>query len=153
MYDKDKRLKALRDIIKKYQIKDQQELIEKLDAVYNIQTTQSIVSRDLRTLGIGKRKIQDRMVYELMDQNIHRDILRNAIIDIDLNETMIIVKTMPALADFTAEFIDQQGLAEILGTIAGENTVLVIPSSIKKIIEIHETLCKALFFKLKKDRA
>lgn len=153
MHNKDKRLKAIKELIKKYPIEDQHELVEKLHNLYGIETTQSIVSRDLRLLGIGKRTVQGRMVYELTNQDVHRDILCNAIIDIAHNETMIVIKTMPALADFTAEFIDQQELPEVLGTMAGENTVFVIPSSIKKITEVYETLCKTLFFKIKKDLA
>ncbi|MCL4229287.1 hypothetical protein KJZ61_01190 [Candidatus Dependentiae bacterium] len=151
MQKREQRLRAIRELIQKYPIEDQVELVDKLQKLYGIDTTQSIISRDLRVLNIGKRNDQGRMVYDVLDKEAHSDILRNAIVDITYNETLIVIKTMPALADFTAEYIDQQELAEVLGTIAGENTVFVIPASVTRIKKLYELICQKLFFKIRDE--
>ncbi len=151
MQKREHRLRAIRELIQKYPIEDQVELVDKLQKLYGIETTQSIISRDLRVLNIGKRNDQGRMVYDVLDKDVQSDILRNAIVDITYNETLIVIKTMPALADFTAEYIDQQELAEVLGTIAGENTVFVVPASVTRIKKLYELMCQKLFFKIRDE--
>lgn len=151
MQKREHRLRAIRELIQKYPIEDQVELVDKLQKLYGIDATQSIISRDLRVLNIGKRNDQGRMVYDVLDKDVQSDILRNAIVDITYNETLIVIKTMPALADFTAEYIDQQELAEVLGTIAGENTVFVVPASVIRIKKLYELMCQKLFFKIRDE--
>lgn len=151
MQKREHRLRVIRELVHKYPIEDQHELVDKLQKLYGIETTQSIVSRDLRMLHIVKRLDQGRMVYDVLDRNVQSDILRNAIVDVVHNESLIVIKTMPALADFTAEFIDQQEIPGILGTMAGENTVFVAPASTKKIKALYEVVCRELFFKIKED--
>ena len=151
MQKREHRLRAIRELIQKYPIEDQIELVDKLQKLYGIDTTQSIISRDLRVLNIGKRSDQGRMIYDVLDKDVQSDILRNAIIDITYNETLIVIKTMPALADFAAEYIDQQEWPEVLGTMAGENSVFVVPASVKRIKELYELMCQKLFFKIRDE--
>lgn len=151
MDKKEKRQQAIKKLITAQPIEDQQELVQKLQELYGIETNQSIVSRDLRTLNIGKRDVQGRLIYETSNQDVRRDIMRSAILDVQHNETMLIVKTLPGLADFTAEYIDQQELDDVLGTLAGENTVFIVPRSIKTITTAYKNLCKALYFKPPKE--
>jgi len=141
------RHKAIKNLIKKYPIEDQHDLVALLHKEHNIETNQSIVSRDLRQLGITKHKVKDKMLYELPQMDPQREILRLAISDITHNESMIIIKTMPGIADFVGDFIDAQDKIGVIGSLAGENVVFVVPASTKKIKQTFSKICAALHFK------
>jgi len=137
---------AIKEIIEKNPIEDQHELVTILNKKYDIDTNQSIVSRDLRQLGISKRKVKDRMLYELPKIDLQKEMLRLAIYDIVHNETLIIIKTTPGTADFVGDFIDIQENIGVIGSLAGENVVFVAPKSNKNITETYKKLCTALYF-------
>jgi transcriptional regulator of arginine metabolism len=59
---------------------------------------------------------------------------------IDANENMIVIKTLPGRAQGVAEIIDSVRHPAVLGTLAGDNTIFVTPSSVTKIPEIHKLL-------------
>ncbi len=80
------------------------------------------------------------------------EILKLALIDITHNESMIVIKTYPALADFVGDRIDEvEEELEVLGCLSGENTVFVTPKSVKNIKKTYEALCTKLKFKKKED--
>ena len=143
------RQKAIRDIISKYEVEGQAELIELLLAKYNLETNQAAISRDLRSMGINKRKVNGRLIYDLDEGNISKKILQLAIVDVVHNEATIVVRTVPGLASFVGDFLDiNEERVDILGTVSGENTLFVSPYSIKKIKESYEKVCKILHYKL-----
>jgi len=142
-----KRIAALRELIKTHGIEDQQTLVQMIQEKYGIETNQSIVSRDLRKLGVTKRLVNNKMIYELPGIDASAEILRLGVVDVVHNETMIIVKTMPGLADFVGDFLDLQEDIGILGTLAGENMIFVAPESVKKIGAIYEKICRVLMVK------
>lgn len=152
MESKDKislRQKAIKELIKTQAIEDQQKLIDLMKQQYGMEASQAAVSRDLRALGVSKKKLQDKMVYEIAEINISKEILRLAIVDVQHNETTIVVHTLPGLAAFVGDFLDlQHEKTNILGTLAGENIVLVIPKSIKEIKDSFKKVCKAIYFKM-----
>lgn len=136
---------AIKELIKTFAISDQEALVELLAKHYDIQTTQAAVSRDLRRLGIVKTKEG----YEAPDLDVTAEILKLALVDIVHNESLIVIKTYPALADFVGDYIDQQDDLDILGCLSGENVVFVTPLSIKQIKKTYTALCKKLHFKQK----
>jgi len=138
---------AIKEIIEKYQIEDQGSLVSALQKKYNIEATQSIVSRDLHQLGISKRNIKGKMLYDLPKINLEKEILTLAITDILYNESVIIIKTIPGIADFVGDFVDLQKNIGVIGSLSGENTVLIIPKSVKKIKQTYAKLCQTLYFK------
>ncbi|HRN78282.1 MAG TPA: hypothetical protein PLU71_03510 [Candidatus Dependentiae bacterium] len=141
------RKNAIQELIKTYAIEDQTELLEFLKTKYNIETNQAAISRDLRKLGIAKRLRGDRMVYELPTINVVNEILYYAVKSIRHNETLIVINTVPGTAAFVGDFLDAQHNLPILGTLAGENVVLVIPQSTKHIESLEQQLTQ--FIKLK----
>ncbi len=143
------RHKAIQSIISEELVPDQATLQALLKTKFDISVTQVQISRDLKKLGIGKKKVGNQMVYELPSENPSLDILRLAIADVTHNETTIVVKTMGGLAPFVGDQLDAQMDLGIIGTLAGENVVLVIPSTIKEIKTIYNNVCKALYFKRK----
>lgn len=142
-----KRQAALQEILKSEAVSDQGQLVELLKKRYKIETNQAVVSRDLHRLGVTKKRINGELVYELPTGDILSEILKLAIIDITHNESMIVITTQPALADFVGDSIDQLEGVDILGCLAGENTLFVAPLSVKNIEKTCAHLCQKLGFK------
>ncbi len=141
------RKEAIKDLIKKYPVENQDMLVDLLKKDYGIVTNQSVVSRDLRELGVTKYRFKDAMIYELKEINVKQEIMRLGVLDIVHNESMIVVKTLGGLAPFVGDFLDQQTDTGVLATLAGENVVLVTPKSVKNIQKVFEAVCQSVHFK------
>ncbi|WP_032092244.1 transcriptional regulator ArgR [Necropsobacter rosorum] len=103
---------------------------------------QSKISRMLNKFGaVRTRNTRMEMVYclpnELSVPNTSSP-LKNLVLDIDSNTSLIVVKTSPGAAQLIARLLDSVGKAEgILGTIAGDDTIFITPTSgteIKRLI-------------------
>lgn len=143
------RRKAIKDLIQQKQVGDQHHLVHLLQAEYGIHTNQAVVSRDLRQLNVVKKKMHNKMVYELAEVNIDEELLKLAVVDIRRNEVMIVIKTYGGLAAFVGDYIDRHMRKGVLGTLAGENVVFVTPESIRNIEKTLQELCVVLHFKSK----
>lgn len=141
------RHEAIKELIKTHPIEDQETLVELIKKKYGIETNQSIVSRDLRQLGVSKHLVNNRMIYEVKEYDASREILRLAIIEVDHNETLVVIKTLPGLADFVGDYLDMQEELPILGNIAGENTLFVAPRAKTSISTLYKQICQVLYFK------
>lgn len=138
---------AILELIKKFPIENQDQLVQLLQEQYGIETNQSIVSRDLRELDITKRKFKNSMIYEQHDIDVYKEIMRLGIKDIAHNESLIIIKTLPGLAAFVGDYLDSQNEVEFLATLAGENVVFVVPISTKDVKKNFLNLCQLVHFK------
>ena len=143
----EKRQKALKDLLIKEALSDQETIVERLKSAYGIDTNQASVSRDLHELGVVKKDRNGKLQYELPTTDVSCEILKLAILDIVHNESMIVIFSMPGLAGFVGDFLDMQKDLEILGCIAGENTLFVVPKSVKTIDAACEQVKRALHFK------
>lgn len=141
------RQNAIKKLVQKNAITDQHQLIELLDSEYGIDSNQAVISRDLRKLGVIKKTVKGVLVYELPDVDVNTEILRLALVNIEHNEAMIVIKTHPGLAAFVGDCIDQHTDLEVLGCLAGENVVFVTPKSIKNIHKTYLEVCEKLHFK------
>ena len=107
--------------------------------------TQSKVSRLLRKIdAIKSKNTQGEIVYRLPQEPAPPAIsseLSSLIIDIVANETTIIIYSSPGSAQLIARILDhhKQNL-QILGTIAGDDTILIAPSSIKHLDSTINTI-------------
>ena len=144
------RQKAIKELVKKIAISDQKQLVELLKEHYEIEANQAVVSRDLRKLNVVKKMVNGVLSYEMPDVDVSAEILRLALVDINHNESMIVIKTHPGLADFVGDCVDQFNDLEVLGCLAGENVVFVAPKSIKNIHRTYEKICEKFHFKKKK---
>ena len=99
---------------------------------------QSKISRLLRKINAIKSKNdQGEMIYRLPHDALPPSIdtpLAELVVDITANETMIIIKTSPGSASLIARIMDHNK-CQIIGTIAGDDTIFAAPQSIKKIKE------------------
>ena len=126
------------ELIGKYQIETQEELAAYLkEAGY--QVTQATVSRDIRELKLTKvQKENGRQRYSVMQTQ--RDfgekylrILRDCYVSMDMAQNILVIKTVSGMAMAVAEAIDVIGFHEIVGCIAGDNTILVIVRSNEEV--------------------
>lgn len=130
--DKPKRHFLVREIIGSKRIASQDELRLELKK-RGCAVTQATLSRDLHELGVGRVSTPGSARYTLSTAPpALRPIAASQVISIGANESLIVIRTHPAYANIVAEFIDNLNNPEIIGTLAGDNTVLVIPRSARK---------------------
>ncbi len=113
----------------------QEDLVEALWAK-DFEVTQSTVSRSLKKLGIIKSQTDQGSFYQLKvvePKLLYGQKIYDLILKLDHNENMIVAKTTPGAAMFVAGFIDQYCSQHILGTVAGDDHILIVPKSVKKI--------------------
>jgi transcriptional regulator of arginine metabolism len=143
---KTKRLLAIEKIISEEKISVQEELLRKLKGK-GISCTQATLSRNLRQLGVGR--IPDGnggYRYTLSDtlRNPENALPKLNIVPViqEIVEAngLMVIKTIPGNASNTAFFIDGTGRYEIAGTIAGDDTILVIPRDGVSIQQVHTCL-------------
>ncbi|OCS90898.1 transcriptional regulator AhrC/ArgR [Caryophanon latum] len=140
----------IRDIIAKNDIETQDDLVYQLKAAgYNV--TQATVSRDIKELHLVKVPLADgRYKYSLPAdqrfnpiQKLHRA-LADAFISIDGASHFLVMKAIPGNANAIAALIDQLDWDEILGTISGDDTILIMCRSEDKREAIKNRLLEML---------
>lgn len=129
------RLQALRRLLEKEKASTQEELREELEKL-DFEVNQSTVSRDLRRLGAIKMTDGGRTTYRLSPtppSSPFVETLADLVIQIRHNGAMIVMQTAPGSASLVARHIDQLRWPEILGTLAGDDTIFIAPASMKGI--------------------
>lgn len=133
---------AIRQIIATHVVANQDELRQLLEAE-GIEITQASLSRDLKELGIARAHTADGMRYVLdsgSEENRLATLIALEIEWIESNESIIIVRTLAGRASGVAEIIDGLRHPDILGTLAGDNTIFIAPRSTSRISAIVEEL-------------
>ena len=120
---------AIRRLVREQDLSTQSELATALHAAGH-DVVQTTVSRDIRELGLVKtRSATGRLVYALPEDARAYDIgasLRRVALGIESSGNLVLVTTPSGFANALCEEIDRAGHPRILGTIAGENTILVV---------------------------
>lgn len=133
---------AILDIIEKQEIETQEELASALNA-RGICVTQATVSRDIKELRLlkvltpsGKYKYAtgDQADNNLTDRFIR--MLAESLLSVSSANNLIVVKTLSGSANVAAEALDSMHWPEVLGTLAGDNTVLLIIRSNEETITV-----------------
>ncbi len=133
--DKAKRHFAIKEIIQSKPVHNQEELCLDLKK-RGFETTQATLSRDLKELGVIRTHSGDRLRYSLTAESEERkmkSLIGFEVTSIVANETMIVIRTLPGRAPGVASFLDSLHNPHLLGTVAGDDTVMVLPSTIRKI--------------------
>ena len=130
--NKSERQTVIREIISTRAVGSQEELRQLL-AERSLEVTQSTLSRDMRDLRIARVPTQSGVRYTTADTSSAEDgratlasIFPQLFIRLDTVGELIVVKTVVAGAQPIAEAIDSEGSPDVLGTIAGENAILII---------------------------
>lgn len=109
--------------------------------------TQATLSRDLNDLGVIWISTGNQSRYSLpeaTESKILRPLVTAEIISMTSNESLIVIHTLPGCANTVGEFIDVLKHPSILGTVAGDNTLLVIPKSMNKTNHVIQYLKEKL---------
>jgi transcriptional regulator of arginine metabolism len=131
MSNKQDRQQAILQVITGHQVSSQEELKELLSA-RGLTVTQATLSRDLRDLGVVRAPGEDGARYmlpEMMSDEAKpslEGLLPQLFSRIDGVGELLVLHTLPSGAQPVAEALDAQGWPEVIGTLAGENTVLII---------------------------
>ena len=128
---KGNRQKKILEIINHYHIETQDDLIDRL-LVEGFSVTQATVSRDIRELQLSKvltSKGSYRYVAPKKEEMVTGMKINAALVDsilsVDYAQNLVVVRTFPGLAQAVAAGIDNLALAEVLGCVAGDDTILV----------------------------
>ncbi|AUG57876.1 arginine repressor [Acetivibrio saccincola] len=120
------------EIIENEVIETQDELADRLKEA-GMDVTQATISRDIKELRLIKVLTPDgRYRYATISKegNIHSDrlitIFSKSYVSSDYANNIVVVKTLPGMAQACAAAIDSLGWTEIVGTIAGDDTIMIV---------------------------
>jgi len=137
---------AIKQIIGEQSISSQDELRRELRK-RGCSVTQATLSRDLKELGALWAPADGAGRYTFTPAGSFpqlRPLVNAEVTGIDANEALIVVHTLPGCANTVAEFIDRERNPAIIGTVAGDNTLLVIPASSKRTKHVIQFLTSKL---------
>ena len=132
---KAKRQALIREIVEAQSIQTQEELAEALRA-HGMVVTQATVSRDIKELHLLKVLADDGSyryaTMEKSDSGMNDRLIRmlsDSVVEMNSANNLIVIHTLPGSAHVAGEAVDSLHWPEVLGTIAGDNTILVIARS------------------------
>lgn len=121
-------------LLAQHPVSSQEQLVQLL-ADENVTATQATVSRDLDDLGAIKvRAGAGETVYAIpelpRDQRAPEDHLRRVlsdwVVEVDHSANIVVLRTPPGTANVVGSAIDRSGIPEVVGTVAGDDTLLVV---------------------------
>lgn len=137
-------------LINQYDIETQEELAEKLHES-GFQVTQATVSRDIRELKLTKMAQNGgRSKYAVL-QNVDQEmsqkyvnVLRASFQSMDLAQNILVIKTVSGMAMAAAAALDEMNFHEVVGCIAGDNTIMCAVRSADVSLLLMEKIRKML---------
>ena len=154
MKTKIQRLSAIKKVVETEKVSSQDELLQKLNKE-GYQITQATLSRDLKYLRVGKIP-DDRKgyIYKLPGEGKDKEINvntegfpLNGFVSLEFGSGLGVMRTLPGYASSLASAIDQTHPFEILGTVAGDDTILIVPRDGASRNDVSDTLA-GLFHEL-----
>jgi transcriptional regulator of arginine metabolism len=143
MATRELRRSLVKRIVQEHRVGSQAELVDKLRA-RGVDCTQATLSRDLRDMGIVRRVTPSGPAYTLEQSRVYAEAVRRVvgmeILDIQHNESLVVIRTLVGRAQGVAAFIDSWDETRILGTVAGDDTVFVAPRHVRNIAELTESI-------------
>lgn len=137
---------AILEIIAEKSIETQEDLADAL-RTRGFQVTQATVSRDIKELRLVKALAPDGSycyaTAEKGENGLNERLIRmfsETVVSMVSAYNQIIIRTLPASANIAAETIDSLQWPEVLGTIAGDNTILMIVHSVEEVRPVLERL-------------
>ena len=121
-------------LLEKQAVTSQQQLAELLNQA-GVEATQATVSRDLEEIGAVKvRAAGGESVYAVPDlpkdrvapEEHLRRVLGDWVVEVSSSANLVVVRTPPGSAHVVASALDRAGLAEVLGTVAGDDTIIIV---------------------------
>ncbi len=146
--DKSERHRLIKEIVASKPIRTQGELTTAL-LVRGVQVTQGTISRDIAEIPLAKTRTLSGIVYHWQGpaqgqaESLARA-LRDSVLSMEQSENLVVLKTGPGMAAPVAVALDETPLGPKLGTIAGDDTVLVVAKSAGEGGELFALLRESL---------
>jgi len=153
--DKTRRQRSILEIVRSRPVATQDELLAALDDK-GIEVTQSTLSRDLKELHVSRVPVADEYRYLPAEgsgsqarltasiQARLRSVAAIEVVSLEANEASVVVRTIPGRAQGLAAYLDALSLPEIMGTVAGDDTVLIIPRHTRRTAGLRRRLATLL---------
>lgn len=125
MKRRNNRQDAIREIVRGKSIRTQRVLVSELEAA-GFTCTQATVSRDIADMGL--RKLPEGIYVLAEDLHLQR-MVSELVADVNRADNLILVKAQPGTAPGIAAAIDAADLPDVVGSLAGNDTILVVASS------------------------
>ncbi|MBY4797134.1 ArgR family transcriptional regulator [Collinsella sp. AGMB00827] len=116
---------AIREIVRDKDIRTQRMLVDELRE-YGFECTQATVSRDIADMGL--RKLPEGIYVLAEDLHLQR-MVSELVVGVQRSDNLVIVKAQPGTASGIAAAIDGAEMPDVLGSLAGNDTILVIAST------------------------
>ena len=145
---KTRRQSKIIELIRKYEIETQEELSAYL-VKEGFQTTQATVSRDIRELKLtkismsnGKQKyaVRNDSGEDLTDK--YNRIFRDGFVSMDMAQNILVIKTVSGMASAVCAAMDAMDMKEIVGSIAGDDTIMCAVRTVEDTVSIMKKLRK-----------
>ena len=138
------------EIIASKEIDTQEELVDTLNSL-NFNVTQATVSRDIQELGLIKvsGKIK-KYKYSLMQndesnqKSKQASLFKNSVIKIDVAKNIVVVKTLVGNAGAVGAIVDNLNLIEIVGSVAGDDTIIIVARTDEDAKDVKRILTNLL---------
>ena len=133
---KAKRHAKILEIIRKYDVDTQEELCMRLNEA-GFKVTQATVSRDIRELNLTKTTadgVPRYVVFQGDDSNLSKKyirVLKDGFVNMNMAQNILVIKTVPGMAMAVCAALDAMHLYEIVGTIAGDDTIMCAVRSVE----------------------
>ena len=137
------------ELIGKYAIETQEELAERLNES-GFHVTQATVSRDIRDLKLTKMAVDGRQRYVVVQGHSSQmgdkyiGILREGFVSMDMAQNILVIKTVSGMAMAVAAALDALHWHEIVGCIAGDDTIFCAVRTSDETLEVMEKLRKMM---------
>ena len=131
MGNKSERLNLIRRIVEDELIGSQEDLIKRL-ADYGVQATQSTLSRDFKEINISKMPHHDKGYIYVLSEKLGGEVIANtshiseAVLDIKFSHNIAVISTKSGYASAVSVVIDSRKNKNILGTVAGDNNIILV---------------------------
>ena len=132
---KNKRQDKILEMVERYDIETQEELISRLREL-GFDVTQATISRDIRELKLSKVMTSKGSYKYIVPQNYDggnlkfKNALSESIVKVDWAMNQIIIKTFPGMAQAIATAIDGINDSQILGCVAGDDAIIVVTRTV-----------------------
>ena len=122
------RRRAIREILARAPVASQGELLRRL-GLRGIRASQATLSRDMALLGVRRALGADgpRYLVGATGGTLPLDPVRRLVEGIDTNGALVVVRTKSSAAGTVARVLDEANLADVMATLAGDDTVFVAP--------------------------
>lgn len=140
------RHEKIMELIHKYDIDTQEELASRLNEA-GFKVTQATVSRDIRALKMTKVTGKNgKSHYAILKEAPHAledkyaRVLKDALVSMDVGQNLLVIRTVPGMAMGVAAALDGQNWPEILGCIAGDDTIMCAAKTQEQAEHVMEKL-------------